>query len=167
MQVTLVAGPGIVLWRTMTPKTSSSVKVASDPRNHFPRRAENPPEGAKAPVRCRGFCNGGPPSRWGLFPFVRTAGPGALHLINGLYNGKAEGAGVVAITGQVPMAQRGSEYHKEMDLTKVFDDVCAYQAIIDSPAQMPRMAEIAVQKALTERVVTRIELAPTSVLGES
>ena len=46
-----------------------------------------------------------------------TAGPGALHLINGLYNAKAEGAGVVAITGQVPMAQRGSEYHKEMDLT--------------------------------------------------
>lgn len=87
-----------------------------------------------------------------------TAGPGALHLINGLYNAKAEGAGVVAITGQVPIAQRGSEFHKEMDLSKVFDDVCAYQAIIDSPAQMPRMAEIAVQKALTEQVVTRIEL---------
>ncbi len=87
-----------------------------------------------------------------------TAGPGALHLINGLYNAKAEGAGVVAITGQVPMAQRGSEFHKEMDLSKVFDDVCAYQAIIDTPAQMPRMAEIAVQKALTEQVVTRIEL---------
>jgi pyruvate dehydrogenase (quinone) len=94
-----------------------------------------------------------------------TAGPGALHLINGLYNAKAEGAGVVAITGQVPMAQRGSEYHKEMNLEKVFDDVCAYQAIIDSPAQMPRMAEIAVQKALTERVVTRIEI-PANIIGQ-
>ena len=94
-----------------------------------------------------------------------TAGPGALHLINGLYNAKAEGAGVVAITGQVPMAQCGSEYHKEMDLTKVFDDVCAYQAIIGSPEQMPRMAEIAVQKALTERVVTRIEF-PANIIGQ-
>lgn len=94
-----------------------------------------------------------------------TAGPGALHLINGLYNAKAEGAGVVAITGQVPMAQRGSEFHKEMDLTKVFDDVCAYQAIIESPAQMPRMAELAIQKALTERVVTRIEI-PANIISQ-
>jgi pyruvate dehydrogenase (quinone) len=88
-----------------------------------------------------------------------TAGPGALHLINGLYNAQKEGGAVVAITGQVPTAQRGSDFHKEMDLTKVFDDVCAYQAIIETPAQVPRMVEIAVQKALTERVVVRIEVA--------
>ena len=77
-----------------------------------------------------------------------TAGPGALHLINGLYNAQKEGGAVVAITGQVPTAQRGSDFHKEMDLTKVFDDVCAYQAIIETPEQVPRMVEIAVQKAL-------------------
>ncbi len=94
-----------------------------------------------------------------------TAGPGALHLINGLYNAQKEGAGVVAITGQVARRERGSDFHKEMDLTKVFDDVCAYQAIIETPAQMPRMAEIAVQKALVERCVTRIEL-PADVIGE-
>jgi len=99
-----------------------------------------------------------------------TAGPGALHLINGLYNAQKEGGAVVAITGQVPTAQRGSDFHKEMDLTKVFDDVCAYQAIIETPAQVPRMVEIAVQKALTERVVTRIEVAadifPKVIAGE-
>jgi len=94
-----------------------------------------------------------------------TAGPGALHLINGLYNAQKEGAGVVAITGQIARGERGGDYHKEMDLTKVFDDVCAYQAIIESPSQIPRMAEIAVQKALSERVVTRIEL-PADVIGE-
>jgi pyruvate dehydrogenase (quinone) len=94
-----------------------------------------------------------------------TAGPGALHLINGLYNAQKEGAGVVAITGQIARSERGSDYHKEMNLTKVFDDVCAYQAIIETPAQMPRMAEIAVQKALVERCVTRIEL-PADVIGE-
>lgn len=92
-----------------------------------------------------------------------TSGPGALHLINGLYNAQKEGAGVVAITGQVPRRERGSDYHKEMDLTKVFEDVCAYQAIIESPAQVPRMIEIAVQKALVEKVVVRIEL-PVDVI---
>ncbi|MEM8562753.1 MAG: thiamine pyrophosphate-dependent enzyme [Pseudomonadota bacterium] len=99
-----------------------------------------------------------------------TAGPGALHLINGLYNAQKEGGAVVAITGQVPTAQRGSDFHKEMDLTKVFDDVCAYQAVIETPAQVPRMVEIAVQKALTERVVVRIEVAsdvfPKDIIGE-
>jgi pyruvate dehydrogenase (quinone) len=94
-----------------------------------------------------------------------TAGPGALHLINGLYNAQKEGAGVVAITGQVPRAQRGGDFHKEMDLVRVFGDVCAYQAVIESPSQIPRMAEIAVQKALLERVVTRIEL-PADVIGQ-
>ena len=93
-----------------------------------------------------------------------TTGPGALHLINGLYNAKKEGGAVVAITGQVPRSQRGSDFHKEIDLGKMFDDICGYQAIIDSPAQMPRMAEIAVQKALTERMVVRIEI-PSDVIG--
>ena len=94
-----------------------------------------------------------------------TAGPGALHLINGLYNAQKEGAGVVAITGQVGRSHRGSDFHKEMNLARVFDDVCAYQAIIETPSQMPRIAEIAVQKALVERCVTRIEL-PADVIGE-
>lgn len=93
-----------------------------------------------------------------------TTGPGALHLINGLYNAKKDFSGVVAITGQVPRAQRGSDSHKEVDLSKMFDDICAYQAIIESPAQMPRMAEIAVQKALIEGCVVRIEL-PADVIG--
>lgn len=93
-----------------------------------------------------------------------TSGPGALHLINGLYNAQKEGGAVVAITGQVSRAERGSDYHKEMDLTKVFSDVCAYQAIIESPLQVPRIIEIAIQKALIERVVVRIEF-PVDVIG--
>ena len=95
-----------------------------------------------------------------------TAGPGALHLINGLYNAKKEGAGVVAIAGQLARAERGADFHKEMDLTRIFEDVCDYQAIIETPEQVPRMAEIAIQKALVERVVTRIEL-PADVIAAS
>ena len=95
-----------------------------------------------------------------------TTGPGALHLINGLYNAKKDGSGVVAITGQIPRSEQGSDFHKEVNLSKMFDDVCAYQAVINSPAQMPRMAEIAVQKALVEQCVVRIEL-PSDVIGKS
>ncbi len=88
-----------------------------------------------------------------------TTGPGALHLINGLYSAKKDGGAVVAITGQIPRAKRGSDFHKEVDLMKMFDDICDYQVAIETPAQMPRMAEIAVQKALNERCVVRIEIA--------
>jgi thiamine pyrophosphate-dependent acetolactate synthase large subunit-like protein len=87
-----------------------------------------------------------------------TVGPGALHLINGLYNAKREYAGVVAITGQVAHREMGTNYHQEVDLKKMFDDVCGYQAIINSAEQMPRLAQIAVQKALVDRQVVRIEL---------
>jgi thiamine pyrophosphate-dependent acetolactate synthase large subunit-like protein len=87
-----------------------------------------------------------------------TVGPGALHLINGLYNAKREGGGVVAITGQVAHSEMGTGYFQEVDLSKMFSDICSYQAIINTPEQMPRLAEIAVQKALIERGVTRIEL---------
>ncbi|NOD36256.1 MULTISPECIES: thiamine pyrophosphate-dependent enzyme [unclassified Ruegeria] len=87
-----------------------------------------------------------------------TVGPGALHLINGLYNAKREGAGVVAITGQVAHRERGTGYHQEVNLEKAFDDVCDYQAVIHTPDQMPRLAQIAVQRALINREVVRIEL---------
>jgi len=100
----------------------------------------------------------------GIGVCVGTTGPGALHLINGLYNAKKEGGGVVAITGQVPRAKRGSDFHKEINLNKMFDDICDYQVAIEVPSQMPRMAEIAVQKALSERCVVRIEI-PHDVIG--
>lgn len=95
-----------------------------------------------------------------------TVGPGSLHLINGLYNAKREGGAVVAITGQVASMERGTGYFQEVDLSKAFDDVCAYQAVIHSPAQAGRIMEIAVQKALAERCVTRIEL-PVDIIGAS
>jgi len=87
-----------------------------------------------------------------------TVGPGALHLINGLYNAKRERAGVVAVTGQVPHRELSTNYHQEVDLRKMFDDVCGYQAVIDTAEQMPRLARIAIQRALIHREVVRIGL---------
>jgi pyruvate dehydrogenase (quinone) len=62
------------------------------------------------------------------------------------------------MTGQVPRAQRGSGSHREIDLSKRFDDICDYRVSIETPSQMPRMVEIAVPKALPERCVVRIKI---------
>ncbi|HXP94640.1 MAG TPA: thiamine pyrophosphate-binding protein, partial [Candidatus Binatia bacterium] len=96
-----------------------------------------------------------------------TVGPGALHLINGLYDAKREGfAGVIALTGQLPHAERGTKYFQAVDLKAIYADVCAYQAIIAEPSQMPRIAEIALQQAIAEQQVVRVEL-PQDVLPQN
>ncbi len=87
-----------------------------------------------------------------------TVGPGALHLINGLYNAKKERTPVLAITGQIPILQQGTNYFQEVDLKKMFDDVCAYQAIIRAPEEAPRLILRAIRIALAEGAVCRIEL---------
>ncbi len=87
-----------------------------------------------------------------------TVGPGALHLINGLYNAKKERTPVIAITGQIPQLQQGTNYFQEVDLKKVFDDVCDYQAIITTPEQAPMVIQRAIKIALANNSVCRIEL---------
>ncbi len=96
-----------------------------------------------------------------------TVGPGALHLINGLFDAKHEGfAGVIALTGQLPHAERETKFFQAVDLKRVYEDVCAYQAIIADAVQMPRIAEIAIQKALALQEVVRIEL-PADILPKA
>lgn len=87
-----------------------------------------------------------------------TVGPGALHLINGLYNAKKARVPVLAITGQVPSVEIGTGYFQEVDLKKTFDDVCAFQAIIHQAKQTPRLFNRAIQIAIWERAVVRLEI---------
>lgn len=87
-----------------------------------------------------------------------TVGPGALHLVNGLYNARKERSPVLAITGQVPVEHLGTNYHQEVDLTRVFEDICAYQAVIRSPEEAPRVILRALRIALNDRAVCRVEL---------
>ncbi len=93
-----------------------------------------------------------------------TVGPGALHLLNGLYNAKKERVPVLAISGQVATVEMESSYFQEVDLTRVYDDVCAFQAVIRSPEQAPRIILKAIEIALQERTVCRIEL-PIDIAG--
>lgn len=87
-----------------------------------------------------------------------TVGPGALHLVNGLYNAKKERSPVLAITGQIPVKHIGTAYHQEVDLSKVYDDICGYQGVIRSPEEAPGLILRAIRIALNERCVCRIEL---------
>jgi pyruvate dehydrogenase (quinone) len=94
----------------------------------------------------------------GLGVCAGTLGPGALHLLNGLYEAKNEGGAVVAITGQLPYSERGVEYFQSVGLERAFGDVCAYQALLGAASQVPRLPQIALQTALARREPVRIEI---------
>lgn len=76
-----------------------------------------------------------------------TVGPGSIHLLNGLYDAKKSHAPVLAICGQVPTADLGSDYFQEVDNDVLFRDVAAFCHTVTSPSQMPRLLEQAVQAA--------------------
>ncbi len=82
-----------------------------------------------------------------------TVGPGAIHLLNGLYDAAKDYAPVLAVTGQVPSAEIGFNYHQEVDLQRLFSDVAIYRAAVMNPAQMPRMAIEACHAAMCNRGV--------------
>lgn len=87
-----------------------------------------------------------------------TVGPGAIHLLNGLYDAKMDHAPVLAITGQVPRSEIGSDYHQEVNLDCLFDDVCVYNQTVMSSCQMPRMGVLAAQSALAHSGVAHLSI---------
>ena len=78
-----------------------------------------------------------------------TVGPGSIHLLNGLYDAAKSRTPVLAITGQVPLAELGSDYFQEVANDQLFRDVAVYCATVTSPEQMPRMLESAVRAAIS------------------
>ncbi|MFJ9338769.1 thiamine pyrophosphate-dependent enzyme [Streptomyces sp. NPDC101733] len=77
-----------------------------------------------------------------------TVGPGSVHLLNGLYDAAKSRTPVLAVCGQVPLAEVGSDYFQEVDNDLLFRDVAVYRATVTSPEQMPRMLESAVRAAI-------------------
>ncbi len=77
-----------------------------------------------------------------------TVGPGSLHLLNGLYDAKKSRVPVLAICGQVPLAEVGTDFFQEVDNDAVFSDVAVFCRTVTSPQQMPGLLEQAVQRAL-------------------
>ncbi|HET9032567.1 MAG TPA: thiamine pyrophosphate-dependent enzyme [Dokdonella sp.] len=87
-----------------------------------------------------------------------TAGPGAIHLLNGLYDAKRDHAPVLAITGQVETTQLGHHYHQEIDQDALFRDVAVYNRTVVTAAQAPRMFADAIQAAVAGRGVAHLAL---------
>ena len=82
-----------------------------------------------------------------------TVGPGAIHLLNGLYDAKKSKAPVLAICGQVPTEEIGSDFFQEVDNDVLFADVAVYNTTLTSPDQVAGAVEQAVNTALAEKGV--------------
>jgi pyruvate dehydrogenase (quinone) len=88
---------------------------------------------------------------------MATSGPGAIHLLNGLYDAKLDNAPVVAIVGQQKRMSLGGDFQQEVDLRSLYKDVAAeYLAEIVHPRQTAHVIDRAVRIARAERTVTAI-----------
>jgi len=88
---------------------------------------------------------------------MATSGPGAIHLLNGLYDAKLDHQPVVAIMGQQARAGLGGNYQQEVDLDSLFKDVAhEYVQVAMEPTQMRHLIDRACRIALAERTVTAI-----------
>jgi pyruvate dehydrogenase (quinone) len=94
---------------------------------------------------------------------VATSGPGAIHLLNGLYDAKGDHQPVVAIIGQSPRSAMGGDYQQEVDLVSLFKDVAhEYVHVATSPDQMRHLVDRSIRIAQAERTVTCI-IVPNDV----
>jgi len=86
---------------------------------------------------------------------LATSGPGAIHLLNGLYDAKLDHQPVVAIVGQQAKTALGGNYQQEVDLVSLFKDVAhEYVHMATDPAQIRHLVDRAIRIAKAERTVT-------------
>jgi pyruvate dehydrogenase (quinone) len=86
---------------------------------------------------------------------MATSGPGAIHLLNGLYDAKLDHQPVVAIVGQQKTFSLGANYQQEVDLNSLFKDVASeFVQVCMSPPQITHLIDRAMQTAKASRTVT-------------
>ena len=88
---------------------------------------------------------------------MATSGPGAIHLLNGLYDAKLDHVPVVAIVGQTNRTAMGGSYQQEVDLLSLFKDVASdYVQMVTVPEQLPNVLDRAIRVAMSRRAPTAI-----------
>ena len=88
---------------------------------------------------------------------LATSGPGAIHLLNGLYDAKLDHQPVVALVGQAVRASLGGHFQQEVDLAALFKDVAGqYVQVCTAPAQARHLIDRAMRIAQSERCVTAV-----------
>ena len=87
---------------------------------------------------------------------IATSGPGAIHLLNGLYDAKLDHQPVMAIIGQQNRMSLGANYQQEVDLQVLFKDVSEFVQYCMDPAQARHLVDRAVRIALDQKAVTTL-----------
>ncbi|CBG68851.1 MULTISPECIES: thiamine pyrophosphate-requiring protein [Streptomyces] len=86
-----------------------------------------------------------------------TSGPGAIHLLNGLYDAKLDHVPVVAIVGQTHRSAMGGSYQQEVDLHTLFKDVASdFVETVTVPEQLPNVLDRAIRTAYARRAPTAV-----------
>ncbi|MEU5099328.1 thiamine pyrophosphate-requiring protein [Streptomyces sp. NPDC020996] len=96
---------------------------------------------------------------------VATSGPGAVHLLNGLYDAKLDHQPVVAVVGQQKRLSLGAHYQQEIALQQLFADVSEFCQTVSHPAQVRHVVDRAFKTALTTRGVATV-IIPSDVQEE-
>ena len=89
---------------------------------------------------------------------LATSGPGGIHLLNGLYDAKLDGAPVLALTGLQAHDLVNTHTQQDVELDKLFIDVCKYNCRIMGANHVQNVAELACRTALTYRGVSHITM---------
>jgi len=87
---------------------------------------------------------------------LATSGPGGIHLLNGLYDAKLDGQPVLAITGMQFHDLADTRTQQDVELDKLFENVCVYNTRCMGPAHMENIAELACRAALVYRGVSHL-----------
>lgn len=94
---------------------------------------------------------------------IATSGPGAVHLLNGLYDARKDHMPVVAIVGQQARMSLGTDYQQELDLLSLFKDVASeYVQMVTEPSQARHVVDQAMRIAISRRTVTCV-IVPNDV----
>jgi pyruvate dehydrogenase (quinone) len=97
---------------------------------------------------------------------LATSGPGAIHLLNGLYDAKLDKTPVVAIVGQAATTAMGGSYQQEVDLQRLFGDVSEYAYTVGSTAALRHVIDRAFRSAKAMRGVATV-IVPKDLQEES
>jgi pyruvate dehydrogenase (quinone)/pyruvate oxidase len=89
---------------------------------------------------------------------LATSGPGAIHLLNGLYDAKLDGAPVLAITGQTYHDLIGMRYQQEVDLLSLFKDVAVYNQMVLGAGHVESLVDAGCRAALSQRGVAHLTI---------
>lgn len=91
-----------------------------------------------------------------------SAGPGAVHLLNGLYDAKADRVPVLALVGQVATGAMNTNYFQEMNENPMFADVAVYNRTVMTAQQLPAVVDEAIRQAVAKRSVAVVTI-PTDL----